>query len=83
ETVVGWGQDRLLSEADKMAKPFEELAKDRFIIGTPDDLVSELRRYADIGVTYALLRFNWPGMPLDAVLRAIRLAGQARRSARL
>lgn len=75
-TVVGWGQDRILPEADKMDVPFEQLVQGRFVVGDPDDCVAELTRYADAGVGYPIVRFQWPGLPHERVLEAISLFGR-------
>jgi alkanesulfonate monooxygenase SsuD/methylene tetrahydromethanopterin reductase-like flavin-dependent oxidoreductase (luciferase family) len=58
--------------------PLEELVKDRFIIGTPDDCIRECMAHRDLlGVTHLIVRFNFPGMPQNHVLEAIRLFGRA------
>lgn len=75
-TVVGWGQDRILPAADKMDVPFEQLVQDRFVVGDPDDCVAELQRYAEAGVGYPIVRFQWPGLPHQRVLEAIDLFGR-------
>jgi alkanesulfonate monooxygenase SsuD/methylene tetrahydromethanopterin reductase-like flavin-dependent oxidoreductase (luciferase family) len=72
-----WGQDRAVPPDQTFDHPLEELARDRFIIGTPDDLVREAQRYSDeLGVTTLSLRVQWPGMPRQAVLDQIRLIGE-------
>jgi alkanesulfonate monooxygenase SsuD/methylene tetrahydromethanopterin reductase-like flavin-dependent oxidoreductase (luciferase family) len=73
-----WGQDRAVPPDQTFDHPLEELARDRFIIGTPDDLLQQARRYAEeLGVTTLLLRVQWPGMPRQQVLDQIRLIGEA------
>jgi len=55
----------------------EELARDRFVIGTPDDCIRECRRHRDeLGVTHLIVRFNFPGMSPANVLGAMRLFGK-------
>lgn len=76
QTVVGWGQDRILPAADKMDVPFEQLVQGRFVVGDPEDCVAELHRYGAAGVTYPIVRFQWPGLAPERVLEAIRLFGQ-------
>jgi alkanesulfonate monooxygenase SsuD/methylene tetrahydromethanopterin reductase-like flavin-dependent oxidoreductase (luciferase family) len=72
-----WGQDRAVPSNQTFDRPLEELARDRFIIGTPDDLVAAARRYsAELGVTTLILRIQWPGMHRQQVLDQIRLIGQ-------
>ena len=73
---AAWGQDKALPGDEDFTVPFESLAAGRFIIGDPDDVVTGLRRYADLGVTHASLRFGWPGSPRDVVEGAIRLAAR-------
>ena len=73
-----WGQDRAVPATQTFDRPLEELARDRFIIGTPDDLVAESRRYAqELGVTTLMLRVQWPGMPRQQVVDQIRLIGES------
>jgi alkanesulfonate monooxygenase SsuD/methylene tetrahydromethanopterin reductase-like flavin-dependent oxidoreductase (luciferase family) len=72
-----WGQDKAVPPDQTFDRPLEDLARDRFIIGTPEDCVAEARRYAeDLGVSTLLLRVQWPGMPRQQVLDQIRLIGE-------
>jgi hypothetical protein len=58
-------------------RPLDELAHDRFIVGTPDDLVAMSARYAaELGVNTLILRIQWPGMSQHQVIDQIRLIGQ-------
>src|SRR5262249_24319299 len=69
-----WGQDKALPEAESFDVTFEELVRDRFIIGDPDDCVRELGRYRTaLGVNCVILRIQWPGMEQAKVLRTIEL----------
>ena len=40
---AAWGQDKALPGEESFAVPFEDLARDRFLIGSPDDIVEEIR----------------------------------------
>jgi alkanesulfonate monooxygenase SsuD/methylene tetrahydromethanopterin reductase-like flavin-dependent oxidoreductase (luciferase family) len=72
-----WGQDKALPQGDHFDLGFEELVKDRFIIGDPEDCVRELRRYADaLGVNCFIFRIQWPGMEQAKVLRSIELLAE-------
>ena len=73
---AAWGQDKALPGDEDFTVPFEELSAGRFIIGSPDDAIADLQRFADVGVTHASLRFGWPGTPRDVVEGAIRLAAR-------
>lgn len=45
------------------ADRFGALREDRFIIGTPGDVIDEIDRYVDrLGVDYLVVRSQWPGM---------------------
>tara|TARA_A100001037_G_scaffold141097_2_gene127934 strand:- start:14023 stop:15030 length:1008 start_codon:yes stop_codon:yes gene_type:complete len=66
-----WGQDKALPADDQFAEEFQELAKDRFIIGNPEDCIGELKRYEEIGINQVSLRMNWPGMPLSHALKGM------------
>ncbi|MCL0044387.1 LLM class flavin-dependent oxidoreductase, partial [Dehalococcoidia bacterium] len=72
-----WGQDTILPGEDSFRVPFEQLAEDRFLIGTPDDIVTEVIQYQDrLGISDLIFRMQWPGMPHTAVMRQIELLGQ-------
>ncbi len=72
-----WGQDKALPQGDHFDVGFEELVRDRFIIGDPDDCIRELRRYAGtLGVNCVIFRIQWPGMEQAKVLRTIKLLAE-------
>ncbi len=72
-----WGQDKALPGEESFEVPFEDLARDRFLIGTPDDVVSEIRRYEEeLGVTHMILRVQWPGLEQDKVMKQLELMAE-------
>ena len=71
---AAWGQDKALPGEEDFTAPFEALAAGRFVVGSPHDVIADLQRFANLGVTHASLRFGWPGTPRDVVEGAIRLA---------
>ena len=72
-----WGQDKALPPGESFDVGFEELVKDRFIIGDPEDCVRELRRHVDaLGVNCFIFRIQWPGMEQAKVLRALALLAE-------
>jgi len=74
---AGWGQDRVLPGEESFRVPFDELARDRFLIGDPREIVAELHRYEEtLGANYMIFRLQWPGMPQRQALRQIELMGQ-------
>ena len=51
--------------------------RDRFLLGSPDDVVAELKRYSEeLGVNMMIFRMQWPGMPQEQVLKQIELLGR-------
>lgn len=73
-TYTNWGQDKVLADGDHFDFPLAELARDRFIIGSPDDCISEIERLRrELGLTHLIMRMQTPGMPTDEVLRSMRL----------
>ncbi len=73
EAYASWGQDRALPGAESFHRSFDELARDRFLVGTPDECAADLERYRSLGVDTALVRMIWPGMDLEAGLRSMEL----------
>lgn len=72
-----WGQDKALPPGETFDLPFEQLAFDRFIIGTPQECIAEIQRLQrEVGVSYLLVRSRWPKMPHQQALRQIRYFGE-------
>jgi alkanesulfonate monooxygenase SsuD/methylene tetrahydromethanopterin reductase-like flavin-dependent oxidoreductase (luciferase family) len=77
QAYASWGQDKALPQGDSFDLAFEELVRDRFIIGDPDDCIRELRRYVEVlGVNCFIFRIQWPGMEQAKVLRTIKLLSE-------
>jgi len=77
KAYVQWGQHRALPRDDDMTQAFEELIRDRFILGDPAECAAEIDRcVAATGATTMLFRVHWPGMPHDMVTRAMRLLAE-------
>ena len=73
-TYAAWGQDKALPGNESFDVGFEELAEGRFVLGGPEDVVRDLQRFKDLGVTHFSLRFGWPGTPRELVEGTMRLA---------
>jgi len=72
-----WEQDRALPDDDQWSARFDELARDRFLLGDPARVREEVERYREqLGITTLIVRVQWPGMAQAAVLRSIRLLGE-------
>jgi alkanesulfonate monooxygenase SsuD/methylene tetrahydromethanopterin reductase-like flavin-dependent oxidoreductase (luciferase family) len=74
KTYVKWGQDKAMPTGEGFEMPFDDLVRDRFIVGTPADCVQQIARYRQqLGVTHMIFRLQWPGMEQAKVLRSIKL----------
>lgn len=72
-----WGQDKALPGEEDFRIPFDDLARDRFIIGTPDDCLEQLLPLREnLGVDHFIFRTDWIGMPADTALQSIELLDQ-------
>jgi alkanesulfonate monooxygenase SsuD/methylene tetrahydromethanopterin reductase-like flavin-dependent oxidoreductase (luciferase family) len=75
---VAWGQHKVLPGDDDMTQAFDQLLRDRFILGDPAQCADELQRCIDeTGTDTLIFRVNWPGMPQADILRSMRLLGEA------
>jgi alkanesulfonate monooxygenase SsuD/methylene tetrahydromethanopterin reductase-like flavin-dependent oxidoreductase (luciferase family) len=55
---------------------FEALARDRFIIGGPDECIEQIQRCKDeLGINYMIVRLVYSGMPHGDTIEAIQLFG--------
>ena len=69
-----WGQDKVLPGDESFEIPVEELEKDRFILGTPEDCIAQLRPWrTELGVDHFLFRTHWSGMPAASALASMKL----------
>jgi alkanesulfonate monooxygenase SsuD/methylene tetrahydromethanopterin reductase-like flavin-dependent oxidoreductase (luciferase family) len=76
-TYVRWGQHKVLPRDDDLTVGFDELVRDRFILGDPDECAAELRRAAALtGATMIVLRLHWAGMPHEVAMRSLELIGE-------
>ena len=56
---------------------FEELARDRFIIGDKVFVKEEMARYREaLGVDHFMMRCHWPGLAFDKAIASIRRLGE-------
>lgn len=76
ERYVEWGQDDAIAD-DEFHAEWEDLKRDRFVIGTPDEVIAEIRRYQDaFDLDFLGLRTQFKGMEFDAVRRSQSLLGE-------
>ena len=71
------GQDDAMPNDESFDKDFEELTKDRFVLGSPEECYEQLQPYwQEIGVNHLIFRTQWAGMPLDTALGSMRLMSE-------
>lgn len=59
------------------AGDFSAFARDRFVIGDPDDVVAGLlRQHRQVGITHVAMRLAWPGSASADTLECIDLIGR-------
>ena len=74
---ASWGLGRGSTDAEMFGMPFEDFARDRFIIGDAVSVKEEVARYRErLGVDHFIMRLQWPGLPQDRVLGSIERLGR-------
>lgn len=77
ESYAKWGQDKVLPGNESFEIPYEELARDRFLIGDPQYIIERLTQYqTDLGINYSIFRMQWADMPHAQVMNEIELMGK-------
>ncbi|WP_129113534.1 LLM class flavin-dependent oxidoreductase [Halegenticoccus tardaugens] len=76
ESYSDWGQDDAI-EADDFGSPWEKLRHERFLVGSPDDVVADIERYREeLDLDYLVVRTQFPGNDFEDVRESIRLFGE-------
>jgi alkanesulfonate monooxygenase SsuD/methylene tetrahydromethanopterin reductase-like flavin-dependent oxidoreductase (luciferase family) len=74
---VAWGQHKALPDDDDMTQAFDELLRDRFILGDPARCADELQRCVDeTGANTLIFRVGWPGMAQESILANLQRLGE-------
>jgi len=73
---AGYARHGLPGVAAALAAGVDALMPDPFLVGSPEDCVETLARYAELGVTCVTARLLWPSMEQREVLAMIDLVGQ-------
>ena len=64
----------MLPDGDTFRQPFEELLRDRFVLGSPEECYEQLRPcWETVGTNFLFFRTHWLGMPLAHALASMRL----------
>ncbi len=71
-SYAAWGM-----ESPTAHMSFEEMARDRFIIGDKVAVKEEIERWRErLGVNHFVMRVQWPGLEQEKVLASIRRLGE-------
>ena len=74
DVYADWGQDRVMPDRESFRMGFDDLARDRFVVGSPDDCVAALRPWRDeLGVDHFVLRTDWAGLPVEHARASLSL----------
>ena len=70
-----WGQDKAMPPGDDdLSLDFDELLRDRFLFGSPDEVAEQIIGYnRKLGVNSFVLGMQWLGMPHNQVCDALQL----------
>lgn len=67
-----WGADDGVGE-DSVDAQFDDLASDRFLLGSPDAVREEIETYREtFGMDHLIIRCRWPGMPAETARASFR-----------
>jgi len=73
-----WGQSKAMAKGDQdITMDYEDLARDRFIVGDPDEVAEEMLRYNSVlGVNHIIMSVQGVGMPQAQVLDTFHLMAE-------
>ena len=73
---AAWGQDKVLPGQEDFTVPFDELARDRFILGSAEEVIQQIEdHHHRLGANHFMFRTWWPGMDARHAYRSIELMG--------
>jgi len=70
-----WDVDRSGPDGTgELGQPFEDLIKDRFFIGSPDDVAEQIVRFHKrVGMNHVVISMHWPGLDVGYSTEAMEL----------
>ena len=73
-----WGLGRSRpGEPDELGQPFEELLKDRFFIGSPDDVAEQIIKFNKrVGMNHVVMSLHWPGLEVARSMEAMQMIAE-------
>src|SRR5262245_17721814 len=75
---IKWKQNEAMNDPSELSWAFDRLAKNRFILGSPEECIDQIAEYKErIGVAYHLPLFDFtPGLGQEDILASMRLFGE-------
>jgi alkanesulfonate monooxygenase SsuD/methylene tetrahydromethanopterin reductase-like flavin-dependent oxidoreductase (luciferase family) len=73
-----WGQNEAMPAGDNdLGVEFDELLRDRFLLGSPDEVADAiLRLHRATGINHLIMSVQWPGMPQNLVLDELHMLAE-------
>ena len=73
-----WGQGQAMPAGDNdLGVEFDELLRDRFVLGSPDEVADAmLRLHRATGINHLIMSVQWPGMPQNLVLDELQMLAE-------
>jgi probable F420-dependent oxidoreductase len=78
DAYTEWGQQKAMPRGDDdLSMAFDELAGNRFIIGSPDDVTEQIASLnRTLGVNHLIMSIQWSDMPQARVLETMQLLSE-------
>ena len=77
EAYASWGSASGFVPGDRIRADFDKFAANRFIIGSQDEVVEQIKRYGErTGTDHILVRVQWPGLDQKAAVRTLERLGR-------
>ena len=73
-----WGQEQVMPDGDNdLGVGFEELVRDRFLLGSPDEVAGQiLALHEQTGINHLIMSVQWPGMSQSLALDELHMLAE-------
>ena len=73
-----WRQNEVMPEGDNdLGVEFDELIRDRFLLGSPDEVAGQiLRLHRETGINHLIMSVQWPGMAQSLALDELHMLAE-------
>jgi alkanesulfonate monooxygenase SsuD/methylene tetrahydromethanopterin reductase-like flavin-dependent oxidoreductase (luciferase family) len=73
-----WGQNQAMPQEDNdLGLAFDDLIRDRFLLGSPDEVAEQmLRLHRATGINHLIMSVQWPGMPQSLALEELHVLAE-------